>query len=217
VGRREDNKQRKRERLEAEGLRLFLELGYDRASIEQVATGSDVARGTFYLYFPDKLGLFEALVDRWFAPLLALLDDVDSRLSEATSRSESFVIYLQMAEQLTAIALSHRDEILMSFREIRRTGEAGDRLRRREKQLHLVMTALTERAAERGLITVDDPTLATLVIVGAVEKLHYEWLVGTDLGDPAELAPRVMRLFARTLELPVLFEHGLMTPASLMR
>lgn len=204
MGRREENKQKKRERLMAEGLRLFLESGYDLASIEQITAASDVARGTFYLYFPDKLGLFEALVDRWFEPMLQLFGEIDAALDVATDRGQSFVIYLGMAERLTAIALQHRDEILMTFREVRRAGEAGERLRARERQLQEVVVAMTETAARRGLITVDDPRLAALVILGAVERLHYEWLVGGDLGDPQQLPLRVMRLFARTLELPML-------------
>ena len=66
MGRREENKQAKRQRLEREGLRLFLEAGYDRTSIEQIAAASEVARGTYYLYFADKHALFATLMERWF-------------------------------------------------------------------------------------------------------------------------------------------------------
>ncbi|MBA2320750.1 MAG: TetR/AcrR family transcriptional regulator, partial [Deltaproteobacteria bacterium] len=73
MGRREDNKLQKRERLESAGLAHFEEFGYDRASIEQISAAADVARGTFYLYFPDKHALFATLCDRWFVPVQALL------------------------------------------------------------------------------------------------------------------------------------------------
>ena len=204
MGRREENKQRKRERLEAEGLRLFLEHGYDRASVEQIVAASDVARGTYYLYFPDKLALFESLIDRWFAPLLEVFERVDERLGSATNRVESLLIYLEMAQELTAVALAHQEEILMGFRELRAAGEAGERLRRRELHIHEAATTITETAAKKGLITVEDPRLAALIILGAVERLHYEWLLGRDLGSPEELPGRVMRLIGRMLELPTL-------------
>jgi AcrR family transcriptional regulator len=202
VGRREDNKAKKRERLEAEGLRLFLELGYDRCSIELIVAASDVARGTFYLYFPDKLALFEALIDRWFAPLIATLGEADARLEAAGTRADSLMVYLGMAQSLVVLGTQHRDEVLISFREIRSASDAGERLRTREKQLIEVATALTEHGVARGLINAEDPRLTTLVILGASERLHYEWLIGGDLGDPTVLGARIVRMFSKTLGLP---------------
>lgn len=204
MGRREENKQKKRDRLLSEGLRLFREQGYDRASIEQVVAAADVARGTFYLYFPDKLALFEALIDRWMGPLLGILGDVHARLETASNRLESLMIYLEMAQRLTEIAEAHPDEVLVTFREVRGAGEAGDLLRRRSAQITEATVLVTEQAARKGLITTDDPRLSALVILGAVERLHYEWLTGGDLGDRADLPARVMKLFARTLELPII-------------
>jgi len=41
----------------------FAELGYERASITGIVSRSDVAQGTFYVYFPDKKSIFIELVD----------------------------------------------------------------------------------------------------------------------------------------------------------
>ncbi len=203
MGRREENKARKRSRLEEEGLSLFLEHGYDRCSIEQIAAASEVARGTFYLYFPDKLTLFETLIDRFYEPLLGIMSGVHDELSSATERREAVAIYERMGGKVAMLGLTNAGALMLAFREIRRVGEAGDKLREREGRLVEAITGLTGQAADRGLITAPDPRLYTLIIYGSVERLIWEFLQGHDLGDdPEALATEVVRVFGRTLELP---------------
>jgi AcrR family transcriptional regulator len=45
--------------------RLFLEQGVAATTVEQITTGADVAKGTFYLYFSSKEELLAALGDRF--------------------------------------------------------------------------------------------------------------------------------------------------------
>lgn len=204
MGRREANKQRKRDALEGEGLRLFLEGGYDRASIEQIAAAAGVARGTYYLYFTDKLALFETLMERWFEPVMGVLDDVEGKLAGTTNKSDTLRVYEQMGLALAIVGLANREEILLAFRENRRSGEAGERLREREVALLDKVTRLTELAEERGLIRVGNARLVSLIIFGAVERLYYEALLGSELGaDLTSVTRDVVRLFASTMDLPV--------------
>ena len=189
--------------MEREGLSLFLLQGYDRASIEAIATASDVARGTFYLYYPDKLSLFAALIQRWFGPLAELQMLVRARVESASTRVELLEIYQHLAMALAGIALTWREEILLAFREARTSGEAGKLLREREREIQQVVVALTKDAAARELITVEDPRIAALVIIGAIERLYYEVLLGEELAEPSEVARQVLALFGRALELPV--------------
>ncbi len=201
MGRREEKKLEKRERLEAEGLRLFTEQGYDRASIEQVAAAADVARGTFYLYFPDKLALFEALTDRWFEGVLAKLAEADAQIDRADSAAALRQVYDALGLSLALIGLAHADAVLLSLRELRRPGEAGEALRRRERALLAAIVGITERARANGLIQVEDPALAALIIYGAVEKLLYTFLSGEDIGPPDRAAAGLVALFSRGLGL----------------
>ena len=199
MGRREENKQRKREALEGEGLRLFLEHGYDRASIEQITQAAGVARGTFYLYFPDKQALFGALMDRWFDPMSELLADVAEALSAAASADEAWQIYRDMASGLAFLGLAHSDVILLAFRESRTASEAGLDLRRRESALLDRVVGFTEVVAARGLLDVPDARIACLVVYGGVERLFYEVLTGSELGDPARVAGLAVSLFERAM------------------
>ena len=202
MGRREENKRLKREALERQGLAVLHEHGYEVASIEQIAQAAGVARGTFYLYFPDKLALFEALMDRWFSPVLGVMDDVGVALSRASDGAGALEAYRSMALGLAMVGLAHEQEILVAFRESRQPGEAGQSIRRRELQLLEAVVRFTEDAAARGLIQVRDPRLVCLVVFGAVERLFYEVLMGADIGDPQAAAQEVLGLFAGALGLP---------------
>lgn len=70
LGRRERKKLRTRALIQREALRLFLEKGFEAATIEEIAEAADIAPSTFFNYFPTK----EDVV---------LQDDLDPVLLEA--------------------------------------------------------------------------------------------------------------------------------------
>src|SRR5580658_6835679 len=43
--------------------RVFLDLGFDGASMGEIARAAGVSKGTLYVYFADKSRLFEAIVE----------------------------------------------------------------------------------------------------------------------------------------------------------
>src|ERR1700736_3788986 len=43
--------------------RVFLDLGFDGASMGEIARSAGVSKGTLYVYFADKHRLFEAIVE----------------------------------------------------------------------------------------------------------------------------------------------------------
>lgn len=202
VGRREANKAKKRAALLEAGLQLFQTQGFDRASIEQIAAEAGVARGTFYLYFEDKTALFHAVVDRFFDPLMQVFDSVQLALEQAETPEACLAAYQVMAAQLAITGLTHRDEVLLVFREMR--GQSLPGLRRRERDLIDRITDLTQFAMDRGLLRQGDARLASLVILGGIERLYFEVLAGElDLGAPQDLASRATVVLSRVLGLEV--------------
>lgn len=59
---RERNKHKKINSMLAAALSLFLEKGFDRTSIDEITRNSNVAKGTFYLYFKDKVDIRNKLI-----------------------------------------------------------------------------------------------------------------------------------------------------------
>lgn len=198
MGRREDNKAAKRAALIDAALALFGEQGFDRTSIEQIAAAAGVARGTFYLYFEDKEAVFDAVVDGFFQPLLRIFDEVAIGLDAAATPEQALAVYQAMALRIAALGLAQRARILLVFREMRGQGLGG--LRARERALIDRVTALTAQARALGLVDVDDPRLASLVILGGIERLVFEALTGElPVADAAGFAARAAELLSRVL------------------
>jgi len=200
VGRREANKAKKRSALLQAGLSRMLAQGFHATSVEQIAGDAGVARGTFYLYFDGKDALFDAVLDAFFVPLMAVFDDVEAALAEAASPEACLVIYQSMALRLAAVGLAHRDTVLLLFREMRGQNVPG--VRRRELRLIDRVTALTQLAMERRLVRAGDARLASLIILGGIERLYFEVLAGElDLGEPHTLAGEATTMLSRVLGL----------------
>lgn len=199
MGRREDNKAAKRARLLQEGARLFAEQGFERTSIEQIAAAADVARGTFYLYYPDREALFGDLLDGFFLPLLARLSEAHATLAQASTRDETRAIYDDVGRDVAALALSHATLVQLAFQEQRAPGGPGDVVRAREARLVDVVADLTRVAADRGLIDAPLPRVGALIVLGAVERLFDEVLSGRLDADPLAVAAEVVRLLSRGL------------------
>ena len=63
LGKRDEQKLKVRERLMKEGLALFSSSGFEKTTVAHIVEKSEIARGTFYNYFPDTKKLFDALIE----------------------------------------------------------------------------------------------------------------------------------------------------------
>jgi TetR/AcrR family transcriptional regulator, cholesterol catabolism regulator len=63
LGRRERKKLEVLKRIREAALALFREKGYEETTVEEIAERADVAKGTFFNYFPRKDALLEALAE----------------------------------------------------------------------------------------------------------------------------------------------------------
>jgi AcrR family transcriptional regulator len=64
-GRRERKKEETRRRITMSALGLFHEKGFDATTVDEITERADVAKGTFFNYFPRKESVLEALSDEW--------------------------------------------------------------------------------------------------------------------------------------------------------
>jgi len=79
-------RERTRRRLLAAATRLLAEKGLHQTKISDIATAADVGVGTFYLHFPDKETLFDAVVDDTVRRLKAAVDAARARACDAPAR-----------------------------------------------------------------------------------------------------------------------------------
>jgi len=67
VSRRERKKEETKERIVKAALRLFKSQGFEATTVDEIAEQADVAKGTFFNYFPRKEAVFSYLAERWVA------------------------------------------------------------------------------------------------------------------------------------------------------
>lgn len=112
-----DPKERKRRRIVAAATELFLQLGYRKTAIDDVARKAGVAKGTVYLYFASKAELLLQAVVAEKAPFvekfLDLMEDPDPRRRLWRYVSET-VCALRQMPLTTRIATANEFELALS-------------------------------------------------------------------------------------------------------
>ena len=71
TGLRERKKQKTKEAIQREAMRLFQDQGYDETTVEQIAAAAEISPSTFFNYFPTKEDV--VLFDRYDPMVLAFL------------------------------------------------------------------------------------------------------------------------------------------------
>ncbi|MDF2233720.1 TetR/AcrR family transcriptional regulator [Albimonas sp. CAU 1670] len=137
--------------------RVFLDKGFESASMEDVRRAAGVSKGTIYVYFSDKEELFEALIadkrDRIFAGLSAVLEQ-DLPLDEKLTR---------FGEALCRILCS--DEVVAAQRivigAVARLPEMGERFYKvGPSHMKARLAEALAREVEAGRLAVPDPMMA---------------------------------------------------------
>lgn len=65
VGRRERKKEETKRRIFVAALELFHEKGFESTTVDEITERADVAKGTFFNYFPRKESVLEFLSEEW--------------------------------------------------------------------------------------------------------------------------------------------------------
>jgi TetR/AcrR family transcriptional regulator, mexJK operon transcriptional repressor len=166
---------------------VFLKGGYLGTNVDAIAAGSGVSKQTVYKHFGSKEVLFVEIVASMTSTAGDLVVGETPEPDASTDLSEYLRAY---AETQLTVVLTPR---LMQLRrlvigEVSRFPDLAKVLYERGPQRAMTrLTALFERLAARGLLTVDDPSVAAS---------HFNWLIMADplnramlLGDQAIPAP----------------------------
>src|ERR1700676_5744126 len=90
----EDNSKR-RQILDGAG-KVFMDLGFDGASMGEIARAAGVSKGTLYVYFADKSRLFEAIVEREMLDQQKVAFNFDPARDVATTLREFGQAYIDL-------------------------------------------------------------------------------------------------------------------------
>lgn len=94
--RREQQKERRRRQIFEAALRLFRERGFDATTVEEIAAAADIAKGTFFNYFPTKEAVLLHLNDMQVARIQAVVEETPG-FEAMASREQIATIFAALA------------------------------------------------------------------------------------------------------------------------
>jgi len=181
AGLRERKKDRTRDELACAAVKLFIERGYDNATIEDIAAAADVSPRTFFRYFPSKE---DVAIDLLKAGIVDLRDELQARPPEeplALALREATLIWARSADE-RAVRMRELGQVLRKSPSLR--GRLEDTKRAHMHELAGVVAArlgVPPSDASPQLVV----SLLGAVISGAVERWG-EGAAGVSLTDYVE-------------------------------
>src|SRR4029078_2158179 len=91
-----DEDSSKRRQILAGARKVFMDLGFDGASMNEIARSAGVSKGTLYVYFADKNRLFEAIVEQEAFEQGKVVFDLDPARDAETTLREFGQAYIML-------------------------------------------------------------------------------------------------------------------------
>lgn len=164
-------KAERRAQILAAARNVFSRLGYHQATIDHVVAEAGVARGTFYLYFEDKRGVFSELIDRF-----------SSRITMAITRivtdDPARPVTEQVRDNIRAIiraCLNERAMAKILFTDAVGIDPAFDRKLQSfyDEVIQLLIESLRDGQA-LGIVADGEPRVLAYLTIGALKELLFQ-------------------------------------------
>ena len=167
ISRRERKKDETRERIVGAAIRLFTLKGFESTTVDEIAEAADVAKGTFFNYFPRKEAVLDALGEQVVQEMEEVTRGLLARPGTAPEKIHHF------ATEITRRHSNNRElsrvfvqRMLSNFQEpIHST--AG--------RLRELLRSLIEQGQAAGEIRPLDAARASAVIQGAAIGTLFAW------------------------------------------
>ena len=184
AGLRERKKQKTREAIQNEAMRLFLAQGYEETTIEQIADAADISPSTFFNYFPTKEDV--VLFDRYDPMLLSML--AHRPADEPVSASLRFALQgLDIALEQDRDMIFARAKLAMETPDLR--ARFWEELEKARELIAGVVAARTGRSPHDYEVRV-----LSMVVVTAAFEANLEWLRNDGRGSLMKLVDRAMNV-----------------------
>lgn len=165
---------------------VFLEKGFDRSSVSEIAVKVGVVEGLVYTYYPSKRELLNAVLRGMYEPLIADLEDRFSRLHGVRSRMR-FLIWRHLRVYVEEPNLSR-----LVLHEVRTGPEYFQSVLH---DLHVRYTAFLIRTVEEAIADGElrsdtDVELLRSMVYGGIEHRMWGTLFGRGSVDVEDMADR---------------------------
>lgn len=179
---------RRRELLEA-ARDCFAERGYHATSVDDIAKRVQVARGTFYLYFPDKRTIFAELLSDFLGRIAGSIESIDltdpAQPPRRQLRENLLRIVGLAAEnpQMVKLALADAPGL---------TTDLDEQLRVFYRALRVFIDESLEEGQQIGLIRPGDRQLYISLVLGGLSRILLDHCRGELALTPEEVVDAIM-------------------------
>lgn len=161
-----------RQRIVEAALDVFAKKGYHEATMDEIASVSQVSKGGLYFHFPSKQELFLALADVAANMLIGKMEQ--AMQANGLRRRQTMRSAVETAFQLLE---RHRPMARLVFLKMGSLGPPFDaKLMEIHKRIAGLIQKELEDARREGGISVANPELVALMWVGALHEVLVWWL-----------------------------------------
>ncbi|HEY0151279.1 MAG TPA: TetR/AcrR family transcriptional regulator [Longimicrobium sp.] len=190
-----ENREARRRAILESAVRVFAENGFFAARIRDIAAGAGVAEGTIYLYFDGKDDLLLTAFRDRVAEFCASVRDVLSSSLPFQERLSRFV-----AHQFESIEADPPLATVLLLESRQSSKFYGGAVRDVLRSYAQAIDELLASGQHSGELRPDaDVPLARRMLIGALEEIELEWLLGDRTRPLVAMAPRVAATFFRGL------------------
>jgi AcrR family transcriptional regulator len=151
--------------------RVFIDMGFDAASMNDITREAGVSKGTIYVYFANKEELFEALIEEERCRIFNDLYEALER--DGGNFRDSLIRYgIALATKITSEAVTRAQRTVIGICE--RIPELGARFYERgPKSGHEKLMGFLGRAVEQGQLAIDNIELAAYQLTDLCLSGYY--------------------------------------------
>jgi AcrR family transcriptional regulator len=173
-------KEKRRQDLLEAARRVFAEKGFHDAKVGDIAAAAGVAKGTVYLYFPDKRSIFAELIDNLFVRISAAILRVDPGANVAGQVKHN-------VRAILSVLIDDPDTMRMLFAHASAVDPAfSAKIESFYEGLRRLLTASLQEGQELGIVDRGDARLYASFTLGALREILIEATQRPQLGRSRE-------------------------------
>jgi len=208
--RQAERRQSTRRRILDAAIRVFAEKGYHDTAVDDIVRASNTSKGAVYFHFPNKQGIFIALVEY-------LANQVLDRMDSAIAGEKGGINKVEAALRVgLEIFTSHRSLARILLVEVVGLGHGFDpRLLALRARFTEIIRRHLDRAVADGAIPPQDTELAARVWLGAINEVAVRWLYAESEEPLEQQLPALRAILLRSVGYqPSAVSHLLSAPGS---
>ena len=192
------DKEATRQRILEAAEEVFAEKGYHGTVVDDIVRTADTSKGGFYFHFPNKQGIFLALMEALTPRLIIATERAIAQESDPVARVdaalrtvlETFSRHRRLSKILLieAVGLGHGfEEKLMDVR----------------AQVAGVIQKYLDQAVDEGAIAPIDTRVTAFAWLGAINEIVIRWVVTGDPQRLEDVIPALRALLLRSVGLKI--------------